>query len=137
MRALGVGEDEEPVQRPLQCPRRAEVVPTELDAPVFMENGSLQAFDEAVRPGVPRLGPRVADLVIGAGRVEGRLELLPVVCQHPRQRPAGRGLARQHDLGQDRRLAGSRELAPDNPRPPIRRGTIARRQLPGVKPILS
>jgi len=54
MRPLGVVEREEMVQRLLQRPQRGEVVATEGEAPVFMQNRPLQSFDKTVGPRMPR-----------------------------------------------------------------------------------
>ena len=130
MRPLRVVEDEKPVQRPVQGPRRPKVVPAELDTPVLMQNRPLQAFDEPVGPRVPRLRPRVPHLVGGTRRDEARLELLAVVRQHPLQTPARRTIARPHDLGQKGGHFRGGHLAHDDPGPPERRGAVTAGQLP-------
>src|SRR6185503_18729416 len=55
----------EAVESPLQGCAPSEVAAAEDDAPQFLENRALQAFNEAVRPSVTRFGPRVphAELV--------------------------------------------------------------------------
>ena len=90
MRPLGVIEHEEPVQRPLQGPRRTKVVPAELDTPVLMKHRPLQAFDEPVGPRMSWFRARMPHLAVGTGRDEAGLELLAVVRQHSLQPPAGR-----------------------------------------------
>ena len=54
MGSVPVVKRQEPVQRPLQCAGRGEVVPAERDAPVLMEDRALQPFHEAVGPRMAR-----------------------------------------------------------------------------------
>src|SRR5437899_2987583 len=50
----------EAVQRALEREAAGEVSTAKDHAPVFLQDGALQALDEAVGPGMARLGPRVA-----------------------------------------------------------------------------
>ena len=63
--------------------------PAELDAPVLLQERALKALDEAVRPGVARLGARVPDPEGAAGLGEGPRELAPAIGEPPLERPAG------------------------------------------------
>jgi len=51
-----VVEVQEAIERGLQRPPAREVLPPEGNAPVLVQNRLLQAFDEAVGPGVARRG---------------------------------------------------------------------------------
>lgn len=53
-RAREIGEAQVAIKCPLQRGSAGEVVSTKRDAPVLMRNRPLDAFDKAVRPGVPR-----------------------------------------------------------------------------------
>ena len=71
------------------------------------------------------------------GGDEARFKLLAVVGQHPAQWPPSRAIAGPHDVdqkgGHDRRS----DLADHHPRPAIRRGTVAGRELPDLGVFLS
>src|SRR2546422_4829532 len=75
VRALFVVEAHERVQGLLHRRAAREVTTPELDAPVLLQDGPVQALDEAVGPGMTRLGARVPNAQVLAGDVEGGLEL--------------------------------------------------------------
>src|SRR6185312_13672419 len=56
MWALEVVEAHEALERTVQHATAGEVSPAEGHTPVFMQDGLLQPLDEAIRPGMPRLG---------------------------------------------------------------------------------
>ena len=67
----------EATQAALQRKPTGEVVAPEDHAPMFGEDRLLQALDEAVGPGVPRLNARVLNAKGPAGGVELASELTP------------------------------------------------------------
>ena len=59
------------------------------DAPMLVKDRALQALDEAVGPGVARLGARVSDPEIVTRRIETALEFTASVREDPLERPSG------------------------------------------------
>src|SRR5712692_4897150 len=74
VRALLVVEAHEGFQGLLHRRAASEVATPELDAPVLLQDGAVQALDKAVGPGMPRLGAGVPDAQVFAGDIEGGLE---------------------------------------------------------------
>src|SRR5713226_6931073 len=82
VRALLVVEAHEGFQGLLHRRAAGEVAASELDAPVFLQDGAVQALDEAVGPGMTRLGAGVPDPQVLAGDLEGGLELRAAIGEH-------------------------------------------------------
>src|SRR5262245_8544984 len=80
-----------------------EVAPAELHPPVLLEDRPLQAFDEAVGPGVAWLRPGVPDPELAADLIEGPFELRPAVGEHSLDGPARAAIVRHEDLAQEGR----------------------------------
>ena len=74
----------EAVESPLQRHATGEVAAAEDDAPELLENRALQAFDEAVGPGMPRFAAAVADAEGSAASAKP-----PANSPHALDRPAG------------------------------------------------
>ena len=89
MRALVVVEGEEALEGAIHGCGGGEVTAAEGDSPVFVEDGSLEPFDEAVGPAVTGLGSGVVDAELGADGVEESLELAAVVGEDAFELPAG------------------------------------------------
>src|SRR5882724_5955589 len=89
VRALGVVVPHEAIEGPLQRGARREVAAPEHHAPVLLENRTLQAFDEAVGPGVARFGARVPEAELAAGRIKRPLELGAAIGEEATHRPPG------------------------------------------------
>src|SRR5712691_9741276 len=75
----------------------SEEAAPEGDSPVFVEDGSLEPFDEAVGPGMARLGAGVADAQLQADGIEEALELTCVVGEDTLELPSGFAVGRQQD----------------------------------------
>ena len=84
-----VVEGDEALEGAIDGCRRGEVATPEGDSPVFVEDGALEPFDEAIGPAVSGLGAGVADAELGADRVEEALELAAVVGEDSLELPAG------------------------------------------------
>ena len=72
-------EVQKAVERALERSTAGEVLPAKGDAPVLVQDRFLQAFHEAVGPGMTRLGARHANAPPLAARGEDALEFLAVV----------------------------------------------------------
>lgn len=77
MGSLVIVEAQEAVERVLERRPAGEVATAEGDPPVLLQDRALQAFDEAVSPGMPRLRPRVPDAQLMTRLVEGPLNSDP------------------------------------------------------------
>src|SRR5437867_504854 len=97
MRALVVVEGNEALKGAIHGCGGREVAASEGDSPVFVKDGSLEPFDEAVGPAVAWLGAGVADAELGADDVEEALELAAVVGEDPIELPAGLSVGGQED----------------------------------------
>src|SRR5437870_4716725 len=102
VRALGVVVPHEAIEGPLQRRARREVAAPEHHPPVLLENRALQAFDEAVGPGVARFGARVPEAELAAGRIKRPLELGAAIREDAAHRPPGASVVRDDDLAQER-----------------------------------
>src|SRR5882762_8831577 len=102
VRALGVVVPHEAIEGLLQRGARREVAAPEHHAPVLLENRALQAFDEAVGPGVARFGARVPEAELAAGRIKRPLELGAAIREDAMHRPPGAPIVRDDDLAQER-----------------------------------
>ncbi len=100
VRALGVVVPHEAIEGPLQRRARREVAAPEHHAPVLLENRALQAFDEAVGPGVARFGARVPEVELAAGRIKRPLELGSTIGEDAAHWPPGASVVRDDDLAQ-------------------------------------
>ena len=98
MGPLVVVELQKPIERGLEPASPREVLPTERDAPLLVQNGLLQPLHEAIRPCVSRLRARDANPRRLAARRERALEFLAVVREDPLHRPPRRATAGPHDL---------------------------------------
>src|SRR5262249_59052824 len=87
MRALVVVETQETVQAPLQGRAAREVTSAEGHTPVFLQDGALQTFHEAIGPGMAGFGPRVAEARLAPGRIERAMGLRPPLAEHPPHPP--------------------------------------------------
>src|SRR4030095_5997620 len=70
VRPLVVVIPHEALEGPLQGRASREVAATEHHPPVLLENRALPAVDQAVGPGVARLGARVPEAELAAGRIK-------------------------------------------------------------------
>src|SRR5216117_264443 len=129
VRALGVVVPHEAIEGPLQRRARREVAATEHHPPVLLENRALQAFDEAVGPGVARFGARVPEAELAAGRIKRPLELGAAIREDAAHRPPGALVVWDDDLAQERG-GGRRIMGGQQAGQPVRAGRIARRDLP-------
>src|SRR6266404_2806736 len=91
----------ERLETALQGRAIGEVMAAKGHAPVLLQDRALEAFDEPVGPGVPRLGPRVAEAEGATGFIERPLELGAAVGEHAAQPPAGPAVERPHDPPQE------------------------------------
>src|SRR5437870_3919702 len=87
MGTLGVVVAHEAVEGPLQRRTSREVAATERHPPVLLQNRALQAFDEAVGPGMARFRARVSEAELAAGDIKCSLELGPAVGEDAAHRP--------------------------------------------------
>src|SRR5260370_22905001 len=109
----------ERLETALQGRAIGEVTAAKGHAPVLLQDRALGTFDEPVGPGVPRLGPRVAEAERAAGLIERPFELGAAVGEQrgaTASRPGGRAAGRP-DAGSRRR-----------PRPRARAGATPRRR---------
>src|SRR4029450_12613021 len=90
----------EAVEGPLQRRATGKVAGTEDDAPELLENRALQAFDEAVGPGMTRFRPRMAHAERATGPIKGALELRAAVGEDASHWPAGALEVGYDDLAQ-------------------------------------
>src|SRR6266496_2048661 len=97
MRALVVVEGEEALEGAVDGCGGGEVAAAEGDSPVFVEDGSLESFDEAVGPAVARFSACVVDAELGADSVEEALELAAMVGEDALELPAGLSVGGQKD----------------------------------------
>src|SRR6266481_7722063 len=93
---LGVVVAHEAVERALQAGARGEVASAEGHAPELLEDRALQAFDEAVRPGVAGFRAGVPEAQRSTGDIKRPFELGAAVGEHAPDRPA-RALEMRHD----------------------------------------
>src|SRR5437773_4974928 len=129
VRALGVVVPHEAIEGPLQRRARREVAAPEHHAPVLLENRALQAFDEAVGPGMAGLGACVPDAELTTGRIKGPLELGPAIGEDATHRPSRALVVRDDHVAQER--GGRRRIVSGQQAgQPVRGGRIARRDLP-------
>jgi hypothetical protein len=77
VRPLLVEELHERVERPLHRRPRREVLAAELDAPVLVQDGALQAFDKAIGPRMAGASARLPDPRRVAGLIEAPLNSDP------------------------------------------------------------
>src|SRR5260370_20296293 len=82
---VGLQERRETV---LQGRAIGEVTAAKGHAPVLLQDRALETFDEAVGPGVPRIGPRVAEAERAAGLIGRPFELWADVGEDPAIPPA-------------------------------------------------
>src|SRR5205085_3818235 len=106
MRPVFVVVAHEAVQRALQSEATGEVPTAKDHAPVLLQDGALQPFDEAVGPGVPRLRARVTNPELATRVIEGALEFGAAIGQHTAERPAGPLIVRHDDVAQKRGRIG-------------------------------
>ena len=118
-------------QRALESRPASEVVTPEGDAPVFLQDRALQPPDEAVGPGMPRLGAGMANAQLAARLIECAIEFGPPVGQHSLHRPARPPGVRDQDLSEKARRGGGRE-GRQQPGQAVGRGGVARRDLPDL-----
>ena len=102
VRPLSVVVPQEAIEGALQSRARREVATTEHHPPVLLENRALQAFDEAVGPGVARFGARVPKAELTAGCRKRSLKLGPAICEDATHRPPGPPGVRDDDFAQER-----------------------------------
>src|SRR5213592_441785 len=98
----------EAVQRALEREAAGEVSTAKDHAPVFLQDAALQPLDEAVGPGMARLGPRVANPELATRLIEGAFEFGATIGQHAADPPAGPLIVRHHDGAQKRGRVGRR-----------------------------
>jgi hypothetical protein len=132
VRPAVVVELQVPIQRGLQESDVREEPTAELHAPQLGKDGALQAFDEAIGPGVAGPGAGMPNAPGGIGLVEGPSVLAAPVGEHPPERPAGCLVDREHPRGEEarRRLGGALggDLGDG-----VRAGRIAGGVLPSLK----
>src|SRR2546430_16459297 len=95
----------EAVQRALEREAAGEVSTAKDHAPVFLQDAALQPLDEAVGPGMARLGPRVANPELATRLIEGAFEFGATIGQHAADPPAPPPTAPPHDGPQQPRRA--------------------------------
>lgn len=131
MRSLVVVEVKEPLQGRVQLLRGGEIPAAEGDAPMLVKDRALQALDEAVRPGVVRLGARVSDPEVVTRRIETALEFTASVREDPLERPSGGLVERQQGVDEEAHgmvAGGGRDDTGNG----VGTGRIARRDLPDL-----
>ena len=101
MGSLVVVEVKEPLQGRVQLLRGGEIPAAEGDAPMLVKDRALQALDEAVGPGVARLGARMSDPEIVTRRIETALEFTASVREDPLERPSGGLVERQQGVDEE------------------------------------
>src|SRR5438094_10625496 len=121
----------EAVQRALEREAAGEVSTAKDHAPVFLQDAALQPLDEAVGPGMARLGPRVANPELATRLIEGAFEFGATIGQHAADPPAGPLIVRHHDGAQKRGRVGG-DMSGQQPGQAVRRGCIAGRNLPDL-----
>src|SRR6266851_609713 len=121
----------ERLETALQGRAIGEVTAAKGHAPVLLQDRALEAFDEPVGPGVPRLGPRVAEAERAAGLIERPFELGAAVGEHAAQPPAGPAVERQHDPTQEVG-GGLGRVRGQEPRHAVGARGIAGRDLPDL-----
>ena len=68
---------------------------------MLVKDRALQALDEAVRPGMVRLGARVSDPEIVTRRIETPFEFTASVREDPLERPSGGLVERQQGVDEE------------------------------------
>jgi hypothetical protein len=121
----------ERLETALQGRATGEVTAAKGHTPVLLQDRALEAFDEPVGPGVPRLGPRVAEAERAAGLIERPFELGAAVGEHAAQPPAGPAVERQHDPTQEVG-GGLGRVRGQEPRHAVGARGIAGRDLPDL-----
>src|SRR6266851_692455 len=121
----------ERLETALQGRAIGEVTAAKGHAPVLLQDRALEAFDEPVGPGVPRLGPRVAEAERAAGLIERPFELGAAVGEHAAQLPAGPAVERPHDPTQEVG-GGLGRVRGQEPRHAVGARGIAGRDLPDL-----
>jgi len=96
-----VVEEKEALEGAIQGSEGGEEAPTEGDSPVFVEDGALEALDEAVGPTVTRLGAGVVDGELGADLVEKASKFISLVCEDALEFPTGFPVGRQQDASEE------------------------------------
>lgn len=101
VRSLVVVEVKEPLKGRVQLLHGGEIPAAEGDAPMLVKDRALQALDEAVRPGVARLGARVSDPEVVTRRIETALEFTASAREDPLERPSGGLVERQQGVDEE------------------------------------
>ena len=91
----------ERLEAALQGRATGEVTAVKGHAPVLLQDRALEAFGEAVGPGMPRFGPRMAEAEGVADLIELSSELGAAVGKHAAQPPASPTAKRQRDPTQE------------------------------------
>ena len=128
---LLVVKAQEGLQGLLQGRPTGEIPAPELDAPVLLQDRALEPFDEAVSPGMARLGARVPNAQGTTGLIKGPFEFRAAIGEDPAQRPAGAPIERHENLAQERRGGRGREGG-EQPGYPVGARRIAGRDLPDL-----
>src|SRR2546428_6480572 len=121
----------EAAQRALERGATREVPTAKDHAPVLLQDAALQPLDEAVGPGMARLGARVTNPELATRLIESAFEFGPTIGQHAADLPAGPLIVRHHDVAHKRGRVGG-EMSGQQPGQAVRRGRIAGRNLPDL-----
>jgi len=101
VRTFMVVESQKSIEAPLQRRPTGEIAPAKGDAPVLLKDRALQAFHEAVGPGMPGFRARVAQPEVTAGHIERAREFRPPIGKHAAQPSAGAPIVRHEDRPQE------------------------------------
>jgi len=129
MRPIVVVESQGSLERPLDLSDSRKVSPSELDAPVLVQECALDALDEAVRERMPGSSLRFPNTQFSTNCDEVALELAAAVGEDALQGPSCSFEIRM-DLPEE--FGGDRGswIAQEDLRPGVRRGRVASRDLP-------
>src|SRR5438067_694190 len=102
VRALGGVVPHEAVESALQRRATGEVAATEGHPPELLENRALQAFDEAVGPGMAGFRARVPETELATGDIKRALELGAAIGEDTAHWPPRALVVRHEDVVQER-----------------------------------
>jgi len=103
MGALVVVEVQEALEGSVQGREGGEEAAAEGDSPVFVKDGALETFDEAVGPAVTRFGASVMDGELRADVIKEASELISLVREDAAKLPPGPSIGGQQDVFEESR----------------------------------
>src|SRR5215204_1191902 len=121
----------EAIERSLKGGATGEVPLAKDHAPMLLQDGALQPLDEAVGPGMARLGARVTDAELATCLIEGAFEFGAAIGKRAADFPPSLRIVRHHDVAQKGGRIGG-QMRRQQRREAVRRGGIAGSDLPDL-----